>query len=172
MARTGFSRSSSLGYVSADGVEQLRDLLDDDEEIVETPLVVKEPGSQIVDGLSEARMSSKVAAPPKTEHEIVETPMVFGKPESQLESQIMDALLELQHEGLIDFVPTPIPPNPRYRPSTTSMTEEELDEAALRSKEAAETVAREKARRGAVVREKARLEAQGQGGGYHMVTNL
>ena len=64
-ARTEFSSSSSLGYVSADGVEQLRDLLDDDEEIVETPLVVKEPGSQIVDGLSEARMSSKAAAPPK-----------------------------------------------------------------------------------------------------------
>ena len=52
-----------------------------------------------------------------------------------------------QHEE--PDVALPQPPNPRYRPSTTSMTESELDEAALRSTEAAEAVAREKARRGA-----------------------
>ena len=40
--------------------------------------------------------------------------------------------------------PWPVPAYPAYRPSTTSMTSVDLDQAALRSTEAAESVLREK----------------------------
>ena len=43
--------------------------------------------------------------------------------------------------------PVPVPAYPSYRPSTTSMTSVDLDQAALQSTQAAEAVAREKARR-------------------------
>ena len=50
------------------------------------------------------------------------------------------------------FTPEPMPSAPRYRPSTTSMTESELDEAALQSAEASVAVAAEKMRRAEVAR--------------------
>ena len=46
--------------------------------------------------------------------------------------------------------PVPVPAYPAYRPSTTSMTSVDLDQAALQTTEAAEAVQHEKARRSAL----------------------